>query len=167
MLKPTVEEVKESFAAAKNLNAALKNLLKRESSGSPAVAGFAKDFRVAATSGKSGPRDLFIERNFESKQFFFMGAVRYAFPELVESTVGAIVNKFADEFNATYQRQDGDVTVTNAKRFKEIVNEVLTIIDKDLKAAELPANTFMQVALLATVFEFDVLNEVMKVAGHA
>lgn len=167
MLKPTVEEVKESFAAAKNLNAALKNLLKRESSGSSAVAGFAKDFRVAVTSGKSAPRDYFIERNFENKQFFFMGAVRYAFPELVDSTVGAIVNKFADEFNATYERHDGAVTVTNTKRFKEIVNEVQTIIQKDLKAAELPVNTFMQVALLATVFELDVLNEVMKVAGQS
>jgi hypothetical protein len=167
MVKPTVEEAQESFAAAKNLNAALKNLLKRESSATPAVASFAKDFRVAVGSGKSGPRDLFIERNFEGKQFFFMGAVRYAFPELIESTVGAIVNRFADEFNATYERQDGSVTVTDAKRFKEIVNEVLAIVNKDLKAAELPVNAFMQVALLATVFEFDVLNEVMKVVGAA
>jgi hypothetical protein len=164
MFSITVEEIKESFAAARNLNAALKNLLKKESRATPAVASFAKEFRAAASSGKSAPSDLFIERNFEAKQFFFVGAARYAFPELVESTVGSIVSKYADDFNATYERQDdGSVNVTNSKRFKEIVQEVLTIIRKDLKAAELPDNNFMQTALLATVFELDVLNEVMKV----
>jgi hypothetical protein len=167
MLTPTVEEAQESFAAAKNLNAALKNLLKRESSGAPAVASFAKDFRTAVSSGKDTQRDLFIERNFESKRFFFIGAVRYAFPEIVESTVGTIVSKYADDFNATYERVDGGITVTNAKRFQEIVLDVLSIITKDLKAAELPDNAFMQSALLATVFELDVLNEVMKVVGEA
>lgn len=163
MLPTTVEEIQESFAAAKNLNSALKNLLKKESSATPAVAHFAKDFRAAASSGKSAQRDLFIERNFETKQFFFLGAARYAFPELIESTVGTIVSKYADDFNATYERQDGGVQVTDAARFKEIVNAVQATIKKDLKAAGLPVNNFMQSALLATVFELDVLNEVMKV----
>lgn len=163
MLPTTVQEIQESFAAAKNLNAALKNLLKKESSATPAVANFAKDFRAAVSSGKSASRDLFIERNFETKQFFFLGAARYAFPELVESTVGAIVAKYADEFNATYQRQDDGVKVTDAARFKEIVNAVRATIRNDVKAAGLPVNNFMESALLATVFEFDVLNEVMKV----
>jgi len=165
MLTPTIEEAKESFASAKNLNAALKNLLKRESSGAPAVASFAKEFRAAVSSGKGATRDLFIERNFENKQFFFLGAVRYAFPELVESTVGSIVTKYADEFNATYERSDGAVKVTNAKRFKEIVGEVGEAIKKDLKANDLPVNSFMQSALLAAVFELDVLNDVMQVVG--
>lgn len=163
MLTVTVDEVKESFAAAKNLNAALKNLLKRESSNAPAVATFAKEFRAAAGSGKSAPRDLFIERNFPSKQFFFMGTVRYAFPELIESTVGSIVSRYADDFNATYERHDSGIKVTDTKRFKEIVGEVLAIVKKALTAADLPANNFMQSSLLTTVFELDVLDEVMKV----
>ncbi|MFN4894304.1 MAG: hypothetical protein ACK5GN_09735 [Pseudomonadota bacterium] len=166
MITPTVNEAKESFAAAKNLNAALKNLLKKESAGAPAVAGFAKDFRAAVSSGKAAQRDLFIERHFESKQFFFLGAVRYAFPELVETTVGAIVTKYADDFNATYEKLDeGGVQVTDSKRFTEIVKEVLAIVESDLKSADLPDNNFMKNALLATVFELDVLNEVMKVVG--
>ncbi len=163
MLTPTIEEAKESFAAAKNLNAALKNLLKRESSGAPAVASFAKDFRFVVSSGKNIQRDLFIERNFEERRLFFIGAVRYAFPELVESTVGSVVAKYADEFNSTYERVDGGIKVTDAKRFEEIVKDVLAIISRDLKAADLPSNAFMQSALLAAVFEIDVLAEVMKV----
>jgi hypothetical protein len=118
---------------------------------------------VAASSGKSAQRDLFIERNFDSKQFFFIGSVRYAFPELVDSCVGAIVERYADDFNSTYDRGESGVTVTNPKRFQEVVKEVQEIIRRDVKAAELPDNNFMRSALLATVFEFDVLQEVMKV----
>lgn len=163
MLKSNVQEVQESFAAAKNLNAALKNLLKKESSGTPQIVSFAKEFRAAAGSGKSGPRDLFIERNYPEKELYFMGAIRYAFPELIEATVGAIIENYADDFNATYERKDDKVAVTNAAGFKKIVKEVHEIVKRDLKAAEVPSNSFMQNALLATVFEVDVLAEVMKV----
>jgi ribosomal protein S17E len=163
MLQSTVDEVKEAFAAAKNLNAALKNLLKKEGSSSPQIVGFAKDFRNAASSGKSGPRDFFIEKHYPAKELFFMGAVRYAFPELVDATVGAIVEKFADQFNATYERNDDGIKVTNSAGFKKIAKEVHGIITSDLKAAELPTNNFMHNALLATVFEVDVFAEVMKV----
>lgn len=163
MLKSTVQEVKDAFAAAKNLNAALKNLLKKESSGTPQIAVFAKEFRAAAGSGKSGPRDLFIEKNYPERELYFMGAIRYAFPELIESTVGSIITKYADDFNETYERNDDVVKVTNAAGFKKIVKEVHEIVKKDLTAAEVPNNTFMQNALLATVFEVDVLAEVMKV----
>jgi hypothetical protein len=163
MLKSTVQEVQESFAAAKNLNSALKNLLKKESSGTPQIASFAKEFRAAAGSGKSGPRDLFIEKNYPEKELYFMGAIRYAFPELIESTVGSIIGKYADEFNATYEREEDKITVKDAAAFKKIVKAVHEIVKKDLTAAEVPNNPFMQNALLATVFEVDVLAEVMKV----
>jgi hypothetical protein len=162
MRKPTVDEAKEVFAAAPNLNAALKNLLKREGTrGAPAVVAFAKEFRAAAVNGAK--RDLFVERNFDTKEFFFLGTVRYAFPQLIESSVGAIVDKYADDFNATYERHDDGVRVINPGRFKEIVVDVLGIVSGDLKAAELPDNNFMQRALLATVFELDVFSEVLKV----
>jgi hypothetical protein len=77
--------------------------------------------------------------------------------------VGTIVSKHADDFNATYEKQDGGMKVIDAARFKEIVNAVQSTIKKDLEAAGLPVNNFMQNALLTTVFELDVLNEVMKV----
>jgi hypothetical protein len=165
MLPSSVQEVQEAFAAAKNLNAALKNLLKREGSATPEVVGFAKDFRAAAGAGKSAPRDLFIERHFPAKELYFMGAIRYAFPELIESTVGTVIEKYADDFNSTYSRSDDGVVVKDAARFKKIVKEVQEIIKSDLKAAEVPANNFMQNAVLAAIFEVDVLSEVMKVVA--
>lgn len=162
MFTPTAEEAKLSLAAAKNLNAALKSLLKKESAGSPAVANFAKEFRLAVSTGRSATRDLFVERNFADKQFFFLGVVRYAFPELVEGTVGSIVERYADDFNNTYEKQDDGIAVTDTTRFGEIVTDVLAIIREDLRSAGLPVNAFMISALLATVFEFEVLAEVMK-----
>ena len=163
MLKSTVKDAQDAFAAARNLNAALKNLLKKESSNTPQIAAFAKDFRSAVMSGKSAPRDLFIERNYPAKEFYFLGAVRYACPEIVENTVGSNVNKYADDFNQTYERSDDGVKVVNTSRFAEIVKDVHLMVKNDLNAAELPVNNFMQNAILATVFEFDVLSEVMKV----
>jgi hypothetical protein len=164
MLSSSVQEVQESFAAAKNLNAALKNLLKKEGSATPDIVGFAKDFRAAVASGKSTQRDLFIERHYLGKEWYFIGAIRYAFPELIESTVGGVVEKYADDFNSTYLRGDEGIVVKDAARFEKIVKEVSGIVRADLKAAEVPANNFMQNAVLAAIFEFDVLQEVMKVS---
>jgi hypothetical protein len=81
----------------------------------------------------------------------------------VDGCVGAIVEQYADDFNSTYERGEGGIKVTNPTRFQEIVKEVQEIIKRDVKAAKLPDNKFMRSALLATVFEFDVLQEVMKV----
>ena len=163
MLPSSVQEVQESFAAARNLNAALKNLLKKEGAATPDIVGFAKDFRAAAASGKSVQRDLFIERHYPAKEWYFIGAIRYAFPELIESTVGGIVEKYADDFNSTYERSEDGIVVKDAVRFEKIVKEVSGIVKADLKAAEVPANNFMQNAVLAAIFEFDVFQEVIKV----
>ena len=163
MLPSSVKEVQDVFALAKNLNAALKNLLKKESKNAPQVASFAKEFRAAVATGKVASRDLFIERNFPAKEYFFIGAARYAFPELVENTVGGILSKYADTFNATYERAEDGVKVTDPESFSRISNDVRAIIQRDLSAAELPVNSFMQNALLSAVFEVDVLAEVMKV----
>jgi hypothetical protein len=162
MLKSNVEDVKEAFAAAKNLNAALKNLLKKESANAPHVATFAKEFRQAVSSGKSAPRDTYIERNYPEKELLLMGAIRYAFPDLIEASVGAIITKYADNFNATYDRVEQGIVVKDRAGFMRIANEVREIIANDLKAAQVPNNTFMQTAVLASVFEPDVFAEVMQ-----
>jgi hypothetical protein len=163
MMHSSAAEASEVFAQARNLNAALKNLLKKESSAGQQVVSFAKDFRNAIASGKSAPRDLFIERYFESKEPFFIGAVRYAFPELFEASVGAVIDKYADTFNATYERTEQGIKITDQKRFEEIVKEVNQLVTKDIKAAELPNNNFIRKALLTAIFEYEVFVEVAKV----
>ncbi len=163
MLPTTIEEVEQSFLKAKNLNSALKNFLKREGTANPQAAAFAKDFRAAAGSAKAPAMRAFLERNYPKREIFFVGIARYAHPELVESTVGKIIDTHAEAFNATYERGEGGVTVKDAATFKKIVKSVDELIGQGLASAEVPQSNFMRNALLASVFEPEVLAEVLKV----
>ncbi len=165
MLQTTIDEVEQSFVAAKNLNAALKNFLKREGTSNPQAAAFAKDFRAAAGSGKAPAIRAFLERNYPKRELYCVGVARYAYPELVESTVSKIIDAHADTFNATYERGEGQISVKDAATFKKIVKEVDTLIEHGLSGTEAPSTNFMKNMLLASVFEPDVLAEVFKVLG--
>jgi hypothetical protein len=88
---------------------------------------------------------------------------RYAHPELVESVVATIIDTHADAFNSTYERGESGISVKDAATFKKIVKDVQQIIDKGLVSAELPTSNFMKNTLMASVFEVDVLGEVLKV----
>jgi hypothetical protein len=162
MLPTTVSDVQETFGNAKNLNAALKNFMKRESRSGEQVVSFAKDFRSAVTTGKAPTINAFIEKNYPRKEVYFLGVARYAFPELVESCVGRIIDTYAESFNQTYERQEQGISIKDAKSFASIVREVHKMVKGDIQAAELPVNGFLENALLSSVFEIDVLTEVMK-----
>lgn len=165
MLQTTIDEVEQSFVSARNLNAALKTFLKREGTANPQAASFAKDFRAAAGSGKAPAIRAFLERHYPKRELFLVGVGRYAYPELVEATVSKIIDTHADTFNSTYERGEGQIAVTDAALFKKIVKEVDKLIEQSLAGAELPASNFMKNMLLASVFEPDVLGEVLKVLG--
>ena len=163
MLPTSIDEITECFARARNLNAALKSFLKREGTSNPQAASFAKDFRSAAGSGKEEAIRVFVERHYPKREVFFTGLARYAHPEVVESVVGTIIDTHADRFNATYERGDEGISVKDDATFKKIVKDVNQIIEKGLVSAELPTSNFMKNTLLASVFEVDVLGEVLKV----
>lgn len=163
MLETNVEEVTVALTSAKNLNAALKSFLKREGTQTPQVATFAKEFRGVVTSGRPEPVRVFIEQNYEKRPMYFLGVARYAYPELIESVVGQIITKHAETFNTTYERADQGIKVTDAKAFAAIVASVSEMIDQGLKASGAPTSNFMRNAIMASVFEPDVLTEVLKV----
>ena len=163
MLETTVDEVTIALTGAKNLNSALKSFLKREGTQTPQVASFAKEFRGAVSSGRPEPVRLFIEANYEKRPMYFLGLARYAYPELIESVVGQIIEQHADTFNSTYERAEQGIKVTDAKAFGSIVKSVAQMIDDGLKTSNVPASNFMRNAVMASVFEPDVLTEVLKV----
>ena len=163
MLPTTIDEVEGGFTTAKNLNAALKSFLKREGSSNPQVASFAKEFRAVAASGKAPAIRAFVEHNYPKREIYFIGLARYAHPELIAATVETIINRFADEFNATYQQEETGISVNDAAAFKRIVKEVESVIEQGLSSAGLPVTNFMKNALLSSVFEVGVLDEVLKI----
>jgi len=163
MLPTTIDEVEASFVKARNLNAALKSFLKREGTSNPQAATFAKDFRAATASGKQPALRAFLERNYPKREIFFVGIARYAHPEVIESTVSTIIDTHADNFNKTYEIGEDSIAIKDAATFKKIVKDVDTLIERGLTSAELPVTNFMKNALLASVFEPQVLTEVLKV----
>lgn len=163
MLETNVEEVTVALTSAKNLNAALKSFLKREGTQTPQVANFAKEFRGVVTSGRPEPVRVFIEQNYEKRPMYFLGVARYAYPELIEAVVGKIIEQHAETFNTTYERAEQGIKVTDAKAFGAIVKSVSQMIDEGLKASGAPTSNFMRNAIMASVFEPDVLTEVLKV----
>ena len=163
MLETNVEEVTAALTSAKNLNAALKSFLKREGTQTPQVAIFAKEFRGVVSSGRPEPVRLFIEQNYDKRPMYFLGVARYAYPELIEAVVGKIIEQHAETFNKTYARADQGITVTDSKGFASIVKNVAQMIDEGLTASGVPASNFMRNAIMASVFEPDVLTEVLKV----
>lgn len=163
MTTVTTTEIIEVLSVGKNLNAALKNLMKREGENNPAVAVFAKEFRsrlgVVKLMGCEGFIDRYLEKGREG---FFFGVARYAFAEVIDGAVEQIIELYADDFNATYERSDEGVNVTNPVRFKEIVLNVSERSTSALVAADIPVNGYSRGVMLATVFEPDVLDEVLK-----
>jgi hypothetical protein len=163
MLETNVEEITGAFGAAKNLNSALKKFLRVEGTSSPQVNAFAKEMRGAVARGRPEIVRTFIEKNFPKREVYFLGVARYAHAELFETTIGEIFNSYADDFNATYEKSETGIVVTDAAGFARIVTSVLEVIESKLAAATLPASNFLRNAFLISIFEPAVLVEVLKV----
>jgi hypothetical protein len=156
-------EIVEVLKSAKNLNAALKNLMKREGDNNPDVVAFAKDMRARISGAKWNGIEDFIQRSMErNRQGYFLGLARYAFADVIDPLVEEIIEQFADDFNATYERSEEGVTVVSPDRFREIVSQVSSMADNALKQADIPVNAYSRATMFATVFESDVLEEVQK-----
>ena len=160
MQQISLEEVDTAFASAKNLNAALKNFLKREAQGNRNIEQFAKEFRAAAATGQVSS---FLGRAFPKFEIYLFAVVRYAYAEEFTRIVQKVVDKYADEFNATYSVGDKGITVLDKLRFSAIAKEVDAIIETDLGAAGVPANAFMKRAAMQAIFDAAVLTEVLAV----
>jgi hypothetical protein len=163
MLDTNVDEIDGALAAAKNLNAALKKFLRVEGTSSPQVNAFAKDFRGAVSRGRPEAVRGFIEKNFPKRELYFLGVVRYAHAEFFEGVLGDVFREYADRFNATYEKTSSGVKLSDEKEFSSIARAVLDMVSERIKAAELPESNFLKKAMLVSIFEQEVLAEVVKV----
>ncbi len=163
MLKTDVEQAKDAFAAAKNLNAALKNCLKKEVQANPQFVAFTKSFRAAVATGRKEPVHFFVEKNFPDHELELLLIARYAHIEFISTNVEQIVLKYGEEFNATYEGGEKGITVKNKAKFASIVKEVSELVDVSLKKAGLPVSNFMKNSFFISIFEEDVLKEVFPV----
>lgn len=162
-MKISPADVEAVLSSADNLNAALKTLLKREGKPGSSVESFVKTLRSIVARNRDGELLKYIEENYSVREVHFALLASYAFPAVRESVVGEVVEKHADEFNATYERTEGGISVVNHEKFQAIVKEVVVMVKAGLQRAGIPANDFSVYALLISIFEPDVLGEALTV----
>lgn len=159
MLTTTADEIEEGLKAAKNLNSALKNFLKREVGTNEAAARFAKDFRTAASGLSTKMLRPFIDRHHKTHEIFFLAVARHAHADCIGAISDAVVSEYSEPFNETYEKNGQKVTIKDQKNFSRIIQEVSVKIDAGLKAAGLSTTNFMRSAVLLSIFDEDVLAE--------
>jgi predicted AlkP superfamily pyrophosphatase or phosphodiesterase len=163
MQDATLEEVQIAFNAAKNLNAALKTFIKREVRSGEPIERFAKDFRAAVATGRPTLVNSFIEKHYPKNEVYFLVLARYAFSDFISSVVEVIFEKYAEDFNTSYESTSSGIRVTNADKFSNIGNSVVEMVDQSLLKSALPSGNFLKKATLLSIFEPNVFQEVIKV----
>ena len=165
MQEATLEEVQLAFNAAKNLNAALKTFIKREVRSGDPIERFAKDFRVAVGTGRATIVNSFIEKHYSKHEVYFLVLARYAFSDFISSVVEVIFEKYAQDFNATYENTKLGIRIINADKFASIATSVVKMVEESLVNSGLPQGNFLKKSTLLSIFEPDVFQEVAKVVS--
>ena len=163
MFESTPEDVYGALATAKNLNAALKNFLKREIQRGQALERLTKDFRAAVLTGKPAAIQAFVEKHYPKNEGYFLALARYTHAEFIGTTVDQVLEKYAEEFNTTYEKIEGGIQVTNQPSFAAISSGVVELIEASLKNFNLPDSNYLKRSTLFCIFDTEVLPEVFKV----
>ena len=153
-------DVLNVFKRSRNINAAVKNFLKKEVKNNPELERFAKNFRSAQTSGDDARALSFIEKYLEVEPRYFLALGGYAHVDFVTKVSEAVVTNHADAFNATYELTETEVEIKNKKEFERIAKAALAQIDGELKTYELADSPFMRSVVTNAIFDDRVLTHV-------
>jgi hypothetical protein len=173
MLQYSLPEVLDFFASARNCNAAVKTFLKREIRQNPEAERFLKGFREAAQKKQPIALANFL-KGYTSAQhqsgvfsplveIWLLSLARYAQPELVVSISEKVIDRFADEFNTSYQTGSEAITIQDAQKFERIVREAHALVRQLLEEQNVAPSGFTVNVMLASIFEPLVLKEAWKV----
>ena len=157
MLPFTTDDAVTTLRQAENLNAALKHFLKREVRRGEPAERFVKDLRPLLLGSDPTRAGGYLERKRPQFDPHLIGIGGYAHSDLVTAVAGQVVERYADDFNATYRSDGSTITVSDQSRFDEIVNAANKVIDETLVARGFGASSFMKNVLLAAIFEQPVL----------
>ncbi len=163
MLNYSFDEMIEAINGAKNMNAALKKILKNEPNMSTKSSRFIKDFRVVCNAKDPSKKSDYLKDRHQDYSAELLAVVRYAYLDSLNEISGDITNEYADKFNTTYEQKDGEIEVKDPKTFKQIVAEVTKKIESGLKDKSLPSNDFLKSVLLQHIFDTEVLKEIYSI----
>jgi hypothetical protein len=157
----TSQDVCDAFASAPNLNSALKSFLKREVRRGDHTEKFIKNFRKAALTGKEASLKLFFESHLPAYQQHVLLLAGYANGEAINTIAGDIIDRYADEFNATYVEKEKSIDITKPAEFERITKDVMVLISEGLIGKELPDSMFMKLVVINTIFEDKVIEKLL------
>ncbi|MDZ4786037.1 MAG: hypothetical protein SGJ02_08170 [bacterium] len=161
----TADDITEVLKKAPNVNSAIKNFLKREVKKGDSSEKFVKSLRdVLLSKNETAARD-FISGALPKFLNHIYSIACYAYFESMSKLAENIVEKYADDFNATFEIIEGKVKYKDEKKFKVISSEALKIIHETLAAQGFAESAFMKNVALISVFErpvIDVLTDQLK-----
>ena len=167
MLGYQSSEVVEAIHSAPNVNSALKNFLRNEIQKGDPAAKFVKKLRTLASAKSSEALQSFIDQSLPKFEKHLFVIARYAHGNAVAEISSAIVENFAEDFNATFEKKGDGVEVLNKEKFSEIVSQVVKNIESRLEQGSLPQGGFMKSLMLDWIFEPEVLPEVLSVVSDS
>lgn len=156
----TAFEILQSFEGAKNINAAFKKFLKNDAGKDQNNLKFIKGLKQIFASRDEGQKLAFLNKHLPDFEPHFLVIGRYAYLEPVDAVTEEVITKFAEEFNTTYSKHDNGIEILN-ERFSQIVSEVMAIISQRYEDGQLPKSKFMTSIILNSIFDAEVLKEVV------
>ncbi|MCB0340218.1 MAG: hypothetical protein KDD53_11470 [Bdellovibrionales bacterium] len=153
MLEFKAQDAFECLSKAKNFNAAVKGFLKREVQGNADVGRFAKQVRDFVVKGREEPFVEFVKKQRQNAEWYLYALGSYAFFDFISEVSEAVFDEYAQEFNATYDIDNGAVSFKDKSKFESIARQALELIDTQLKGSEYPKSDFMRNVLLTSVFD--------------
>ena len=156
-----IEEVLEAIGGVSNLNAVLKKILKHEVQRGSQEERFFKDFRRIANAPRATEQlKTFISNHFPDSGRYSMVVAGYAYDDKMSAITAEIIEKYADEFNSTYETKDSAIEIKDRAKFNSIAKEAIKIIEEGIKSQGLPASTFMKKVIVHRLFTPEVAKEV-------
>jgi len=151
-----------ALQSAPNLNSALKGFLKSQVQKGDQTSKFIKAFRVATTSKTPGALENFIDKSLPRFERHFFLIARHALSTETEVILDQVIEKYAEDFNKTYQLQGSAITVSNKEQFDSIAKQALNDLDNGLEQSKLPNSNFMRNVLVYSLFDEQVIHEIPK-----
>lgn len=167
----STEDATQAYCHSKNLNSAIKKFLKEAGSQNPAALRLVKELReiVKRDTGKptqastsTAKMQSFIERNFEGNRDLFLVLARSAYAAQTEEVIDRIIQRFAEQFNTTFNLEGENLQVKDTARFKELGSQALDTIYIMVKDKELAGAPFLAHAVAYSIFEPLVLKELLN-----
>ena len=157
MLPFTAQDTVAVLKKSGNLNAALKNFLKKELKAGDPASRFVKDLRELVDSPNTARLELYIQNSKDKFPAHLIGIGRYAHLEASGKIVETIIEKYAEDFNKTYEEIGETIKVTDKKKFDEIVKQALTTIDTGAKECGFADSAYFKNIVLQSTFNPPVL----------